>query len=541
MRTDRPDVGPLLPALLFVGAFALLPVALLFATSLSEAGGVGALARSLADPLNARAVQNSLLQGGLSAAFALAIGYPAGLFFGRFAWRGRELLRSFLLVPFLLPSLVVVFGLTDLFGSGGLVSSAVPALGYFGAGLPAIVLANLVFNVPLVVLFTATGCETASRDLEETVTALGGSPARAYRDAWGPSTWVGAGAGALLTFLFSALSFAPPLLLCGARCYTVEVQVYSLAQIAAEPTSAAVLAFAMVLLFLLPTAGYLYLLGRLRALPGARHAPPRRVGRGLLGVGLATVTALVVAGEFALMAAVLYRTIAPVGGAGAGAAWTALFSSATTAGLGISAVGLIGNTLLFAIGATVLALLLGIVLSYAVAGRPRRSGALGLLLFAPLLISPVVLAFALASFWRPLLGGAPNLWILVIISQAILAIPFALQSIEIPLAALGRGAREAARTLGSPPWGAFLDADLPRIREGLATAGLFSFALGLGEFTATYFLVTPQFTTLPVALYRLTTPPLRLFAVGDAAAGLLLLLSLAVFSLLFVGGRRVEL
>jgi ABC-type Fe3+ transport system permease subunit len=125
------------------------------------------------------------------------------------------------------------------------------------------------------------------------------------------------------------------------------------------------------------------------------------------------------------------------------------------------------------------------------------------------------------------------------VSQAVLALPFALQSLGIPLAGLTPAAREAAESLGAPRFSAFLDADLPRVRDGLLTAALFAFALGLGEFTATYFLVTPRYATLPVALYGLVNA--RQLPVADAAAGLLLLLSLVVFLVISVGGRRVEL
>jgi ABC-type Fe3+ transport system permease subunit len=99
----------------------------------------------------------------------------------------------------------------------------------------------------------------------------------------------------------------------------------------------------------------------------------------------------------------------------------------------------------------------------------------------------------------------------------VLALPFALQSLEIPLAGLSSAARDTARTLGATSMGAFLDADLPRVRDGLVTVGLFAFAFGLGEFTATNFLVPPQLTTLPVAVYALSE--VRLFPVADAAAG----------------------
>ncbi len=540
MRKWPVDLGPLGPVVLFVLAFAVLPAALLFGTSVAAAGGWASIGPIATAPLNAASIDNSLVQGGLSAAGAVLLGYPVGIFLGRYWFPGRAVVRSFLIVPFLLPSVVVVLGILDLFGPGGLVSGPEPAFAWLGTGVPAIVAANLVFNVPIVALFTATACESTSVELEETVATLGGSPARAYREVWGPSTWVGAAVGGVLTFLFSALSFAPPLLLCGPRCYTVEARIWSLDEVFLDPTAAGVLSLVMLGLFLVPTVLYLLLVSRLRAMPG-RRAPVRRrpSRRSPVALALALVAGVVLAAVGVVLGSVLYRALVPPGGGGAGAAYALLFSASTTARLGISGVGMVSNTLFFATVAAAIAVLLGIPAGYAIARRPRRAGPLGLFLFLPLLLSPVVLAFSLASFWRPLLGGESTIWFLVIVSQSILAIPFALQSLEIPLAGLGPELRDTAATLGASRWTAFLDADLPRVQDGLLTAGLFSFALGLGEFTATYFLVTPQFTTLPVALYRLAD--VRQFALADAAAGLLLLLSLAVFLLISVGGRRVEL
>ncbi|MGI0131409.1 MAG: ABC transporter permease [Thermoplasmata archaeon] len=540
MKRPGRDAGFLVPVVAFVVLFALVPVSVLFARSWAAAGGSGGVFAILSASENVRAVENSLVQGALSAVFAVALGYPAGLFLGRFDWPGRSVVRSFLLVPFLLPSLVVVFGVLDLFGPSGLVSSILPGAAELGSGLPAIVVANLLFNVPIVVLFTAAGCEGSSVELEESVATLGAPPARAYLDVWGAPTWVGATTGGLLTFLFSALSFAPPLLLCGPGCYTVEARIWFLDTLGLQPTAAGVLSLAMVALFLLPTAAYLFFLGRLRAPGGRRTGRPRPWGRPtVLTVGLAAETGAVLLAVFGLLGAVLFRTLVPSGGGGVGSSWSQLFSSTTTQRLGISALGAVGNTVFFATVAAGIAIVLGVVSGFAIARRPRRAGVLGLLLFVPLLLSPVVLAFSLAEFWRPLLGGESTVWALVIVSQATLALPLALQSLEIPLAGLSAGEREVARTLGASSWGAFLDADLPRVRDGLLTAGLFAFALGLGEFTATYFLVTPMFTTVPVALYDVSNT--RLFPVADALAGLLLLLSLAVFGVLAVGGRRVEL
>jgi thiamine transport system permease protein len=539
MRRGLRELVPLAPIAVFVALFALIPVGLLFASSLSAAGGLGGLGDLLAQPLNQRSLANSLVQGGLSAALAVAFGYPAGVFLGRYRWPGREVVRSLLLVPFLLPSLIVVLGVEDLFGAGGALAGPFPSLAFFGHGIPGIIAANLVFNVPLVVLLTAAGCETASPELEETAVTLGGSPARAYRDAWGPSTWIGAAAGGLLTFLFSALSFAPPLLLCGARCYTVEARIWSLDQILLSPSDAGALAFVMVVLFLAPTVGYLYLVRRLSRPSGRRAHGARPLVWSGATVALACETAVVLGAVGALLGAVIYRTLSPFGGGGPGSAWSALFGPATAQRLGIGIPAATANTLLFAVAAAGITVVLAVPAAYAVLRRPGRRYSLGLLLFVPLLLSPVVLALSLATFWRPLLGGEGSVWALVIVSQTVLALPFALQSLGIPLAGLSAAGREAAESLGAGRFSAFLDADLPRVRDGLVTASLFAFALGLGEFTATYFLVTPRFTTLPVALYGLVGT--RQLPVADAAAGLLLLLSLVVFLALSIGGRRVEL
>ncbi|HTW56239.1 MAG TPA: hypothetical protein VMG36_07380 [Thermoplasmata archaeon] len=539
-RRPPRDLLFLAPLLLFVAAFALVPVALYFGATLAASGGLAGLHAAASDPLDQRAVANSLGQGALSAALALLLGYPVGLALGRYAWPGRSTVRALLLIPFLLPTLVVVFGVRDLFGAGGVAVGIVPSLSVFGSGIPAIVGTNLLFNTPLVALFVAAGCEVAPSELEDTVATLGGTPFRAYREAWGPPTWVGAGAGALLTFLFSALSFAPPLLLCGPRCYTVEAQIYYLAQ-SVSPTAAGTLAMLMVVLFLLPTAAYLYLLARLRARPGQRsRRPPPLPWRRPLGAIVAAATALLLAAEAALVAAVAYRSVRPYPNAPIGGAWGTLFSSATADRLGLSVGQLLGNTFAFAAGAALLAVLLGLAAGHAVARRRRRATVTALVLFVPLLLSPVVLAIALSEFWRPLLGGNANVWALVVASQAVLALPFALQSLDLPLAGVPRDAADAARTLGATGWQAYLDVDLPRVRGGVATAGLFALALGLGEFTATNFLVAvarPD-TTLPVALYNLSST--RYVPLQDALAGLLLLVSLAAFVALALGGRRVE-
>ncbi len=535
MTLRRTPPLPVLPLIGFVGIFALLPALLLVVGGWRELGWTNAVA-ALSDPLNLRALGNSLLQGVLSAVAAIAVGYPVGVLLGRYAWPGQSLARAFLIVPFLLPTLVVVLGVEDLFGPTGLLTQRVPPLSVFGSGLAGIVAVNVAYNAPLVALLTSVGIESAPIDLEETVATLGGSPWQRYRIAWGPPSLRGAVAGGLLAFVFSALAFAAPLLLCGSRCYTLEARIWSLAQVLLSPAEAAVLASVMTVMLLAPLLVYLALV--LRAPPTSRPTPRARPrlpwgspsSWPLLGIG-----STVLVGFALLLGTVLYRaaTARTTGGA-VGSAWGELFGDRVTSALGISTLGALGNSLLFAGAAATIALVLGVLAGFRRA-HLRPTG-LRAYLFLPLLISPIVLSSGLAPVWRPLLGGAGGVWVLIIVSQATLGLPFALQGLDVALASIPARLREAAETLGASPFVAYLEAELPLVRPALVTAGLFAFALGLGEFTATYFLATPSATTLPVEMYRLEA--LRQPGLADAAAGLLVAISLGAFVALQRAGGR---
>ncbi len=531
------EIGYLAPILLFVLLFALLPVAILFERGWIDGGGAGMFYDTVwREATNRIALFNSLEQGALSAAIAFALGYPAGVFLARYTFPGRATARSFLLLPFLLPTVVVVIGILDLFGPGGWISSAVPVLSWFGEGVPGIVLANLVFNVPLVVLYTALGCESASGDLEESARTLGATPARVYRDVWAGPSLVGASVGVVLTFVFSALAFASPIMICGPRCYTLEAQVYALSSTFLQPTAASLLALAAVLILLVPIVGYVVLANRLKHRDSRGPIRPRPLSRsGWIGRSLAAEATLVFAGIAAVLITVLGRSISPVDGGGFGAGWSDLVSARTTATLGVPIARVIVNTFGFALFAAAATFVLVLLAALALRSRPRWEGGISAYLFLPLLVSPVLLAFSLAEFWRPILGGETTVWILIGISQAILALPFALQSLRVPLAGLSPAPSEAARTLGASRWTAFWDADVPRIGSGIVTAGLFAFAIGLGEFTATYFLYVPSFTTLSVAVYTLQRE--RFTDATAGAAALLLVVSLVVFAAVVWAGR----
>jgi thiamine transport system permease protein len=533
-----------LPITLFVLLFVALPAAGLFVGAVESFGlgsGFAALlwGPSLGSEVARRALENSLVQGLFSAGLAVAWGYPCGIFLGRHRFRGRDLLFSFLLIPFLLPPLVVVLGIDELFGGA---APAFPGLALLGHGLTAIVLANVFYNASIVALFTSAAIANASPRLEEACTSLGGGGWLRFRDVWGRGSLLGAASGGLVTFLLSFVGFAAPLLLGGPSNYTIEVWIYTLSRtVYAAPTLAAGLALWTVLLLTIPALLYLIVARRARLAGGQERGNPRlypvQWRRPATAALAATMGALVVFVGSMLVAVVLL-SFRLVGGGWGAANWSALFSMRTTEAVGIPTGQALVNTLFFAGAAAVIVAALVLLMTYSSTSPRREMGVLEGFAFLPVLLSPVILAFALRSFWGTTLGLPPFLWTLIVVSQAALALPFVLQSLRASLRGLPATRRLAAQTLGATPWRAFWETDVPLLRPALVAGATFAFALGLGEFAATNFLYIPTYTTLTVEAYLLET--LRLPGPASALGALLVVASGIALFLLIRGGNRVR-
>ena len=107
---------------------------------------------------------------------------------------------------------------------------------------------------------------------------------------------------------------------------------------------------------------------------------------------------------------------------------------------------------------------------------------------------------------EPPLDLRTSLW-LVPIAQALVAIPFVVRTMTPVLRSIDPRLREAAATLGASPARVWREVDLPiAARAGLVAAG-FAFAISLGEFGATVFIVRPTKPTLPVEIFRLLGRP----------------------------------
>jgi thiamine transport system permease protein len=97
--------------------------------------------------------------------------------------------------------------------------------------------------------------------------------------------------------------------------------------------------------------------------------------------------------------------------------------------------------------------------------------------------------------------------LLVPVAQALVALPLVVRTLVPVLASVDDRLRQAAATLGAPPWRASLTVDLPVMGRPLLAAAGFAFAVSLGEFGATSFLARDEHPTLPVVIFGLIGHP----------------------------------
>ena len=82
------------------------------------------------------------------------------------------------------------------------------------------------------------------------------------------------------------------------------------------------------------------------------------------------------------------------------------------------------------------------------------------------------------------------------------------------------------------------EVDLPIVARAVLVAAGFAFAISLGEFGATVFIVRPDQPTLPVLIYRLLGQPGPL-NFGGAMAASVILMGLTAFAILGIEHFRV--
>lgn len=497
----------------FFGLFFAYPVTAIVGRGLKAGGDwqFGRIGDVLARPDILDVLWFTTWQALASTALTLLIALPGAYVFARFDFPGKQLLRAVVTVPFVLPTVVVGTAFLALLGRGGLLDEL------WGVRLDttvwAILLAHVFFNYAVVVRTVGGLWSQLDPRQEEAARVLGAGRFAAFRRVTLPALGPAVAAAALMVFLFTFTSFGVVQILGGPAYSTLEVEIYrQTAQLLDLPTAAVLtlVQFAAVGAILAVHAATVR--RRERALklvdPDLTSRRPRGPGQwALLGGVLLTALLLIL---LPLGVLVERSFDGADGAAGSGGYGLGYYRALQSAGSGGSSTFLVppleavGNSLRYALVATLIALVVG---GLAAAALTRRAGRLvrgfDALLMLPLGVSAVTVGFGfLITLDEPPLDLRTS-WILVPLAQALVGVPFVVRTMLPVLRAVDDRLREAAAVLGASPLRAWREVDLPLVRRAVLVAAGFAFAVSLGEFGATVFIARPDNPTLPVAVARL--------------------------------------
>lgn len=513
MDIDRTRVGPITSRwarvalvavpLLFLGYYFVYPLVSITWRGLAPDGvpQLGVLTEVFRDPALRSIAWFTTWQAAVSTAVTVLVGLPAAWAFARFSFPGKRVLEAVTLVPFVLPTLVVGTAFLALAGPRG-------ALGVDLTGTAAlIIIAHVFYNYAIVVRGVGSFWATLPPDITEAATTLGASRWTVFRTVTLPMLRPAIASSAALVFLFSFTSFGVVLLLGDLNSTTIEVEIWRQATAFLRIDIAATLA----VLQLLGVAGILTLYGRFqrRTAVAFRHraAPlPRPIGRSQwAAVGLALGSMVAVIG-IPLGLLVVRSLVEPSGGIGFDN-YRAIAELSASSGAFIDPVLAIRNSLVFAVVAMTIAVVIGSVASAALSYTSRRvASAFDTFVMLPLGTSAVTIGFGflIALDWPFDLRASVAL---IPIAHALIAIPFVVRTTTPTMSSIDNSLRAAATTLGASPGIVWRTIDLPIIARVAAVSGAFAFAISMGEFGATAFITRPDTPTIPIAIFRLLGQP----------------------------------
>ena len=508
----------------FLALFFIYPVVSILAVGLAPGGNLSLseIAAILGRPYVLDTLWFTLWQAALSTLLTVAIALPGAYLFARFEFPGRRLLAALALVPFVLPTVVVGAAFLALLGPRS------PLGLELDQSIWAILLAHVFYNYAVVLRVVGGLWSQLDTRVEDAARMLGASRLEVFRRVTLPLIGPAIASAASVVFLFTFTSFGVVLLLGGPRFATLEVEIYRQAAELLDLRVGATLA----LLQLAALGGMLVLYAAFQrsrsrrvklAADSATRRPPRTLGEQLFVAANLGVMAALLGVPLAML---VERSLAGPGGYGLGN-YLSLFEDSARGALFVAPIEAVRNSLGFAAAATALCLPLGLLAAAVIAARRDAfSGVLDALVMLPLGTSAVIVGFGFLVSLGSLPVDLRVSPLLIPIAHALVALPFVVRATVPVLRSVDHRLREAAAMLGASPTRAWRTVEFPLVRRAALIGAGFAFAVSLGEFGATLFIVRPATPTMPVAIYRLLSQPGPLaFGQAMAMATLLMLVT----------------
>ncbi len=445
-----------------------------------------------------RVLRFSLSQAIVSAGIAIVLAFPVAYAVSHYRFPGRRLIVAASMLPFVLPSIIVVVAMVAFFGRNGTVNRLFGMEANLVYSFAGIVLAHVYYNVSLAVRVLSAAWSGIDRRYGETARSLGDSRPGSFLRVTLPLLRPAVSTAFTLVFLYSFLSFGVVLVFGGVRYATLEVAIYREFFIDLDFRSAAVFAAVQLGFTVLFVAAFARSIHADRAgvarsdprLPRLADASPAtRLGMVLyllifavfLGGPLATLIGRVAADPTVFRDLFVPRP-------GARSVEKIVRSTVPGVILRSVAIAFVSGTATFALSAWL-----------ALSHRGKGNRLFETTIFAPMGVSVVSVALGLRLLWE----GIVPMGALVVVGQVVVTLPIVFRIVRAGVEELGDRFVQAARVLGASRFAVFRDVELPLLRRTFANAFAYAMALSFADITMVLGVGRGRIATFPVAIYRL--------------------------------------
>lgn len=452
------------------------------------------------------------LQAALSTGLSLLIGIAVAWALNRLRFFGRDLVVGLFASAIVTPGLVVAFGLIDVWGRAGWLGG----LGVPIFGLGGVVGAHLILDGAFAARILLGRLDAIPEGRLRTGQSLGLDAWRRFTVIDWPAMRGSLPGLAAIIFLLAFTSFPIVLLLGGGpSVQTLEVAIYSAVRLDFDLGAAVTLALVQIAI----CAAIIVMSSALAPVSASverSRAPRWRDDTGARALQWA-VLALALFGFGAPLAAVI---------ADGGASMRNVLSES-------SFWSAVGTSLLIALCSATLALAAALLVAAARAAAPGRLSRVLVAAPAYAYLAVPAVALSLGAFLLVRDAGlAPETWapLVVVIANALLALPFAIATLGPPFEAIARSRGKLIRALSLSGPRQFLDVEWPLVARDAGLVFALGFCFSLGDLGVIALFGTQNFATLPLQMIR----ALGAYRSHEAAAiaALMLLLTIGAFVLL---------
>ncbi len=487
------------------------------------------------DPYTIRVLGFTFREAFVSALVTLIIAFPGAYIISHFKFKWKNFLVSLATVPFILPSILVALGFILLFGKNGMINLFLTKFLHIHRTVNllysfwGIILVHAFYNFPIPLRIIGAAWEGLPKKYTYVALSLGSGKLETFFKVTLPLLMPAVISSFTLVFMFCFLSFVIILTIGGARFATIEVSIYMYYNMFFDYRTGSALAFLQALF----TLGFVFLYmktGRFakKGIEKREIETYENLSGSPKKLFFTVLYLLFITPVIFLPLIIIFATAFtnPVTSGFTLSNFINLFSGKFRYITSISVVRIIFNSFLFALFAMLFSTVFALLISYSISKINKLKDFLISVFMLPIAISPVTIAFAYILAFHNVRFIIDS-WIIIAVAHTVIAFPFALRTLYSYVEKMPKSMIFAAQSLGMNRLKTFFAVDMPFLKSSLIVSSVFTFAISLGEFGATFMLYKNRYITMPVALYRFISG--RHFGIASAMGSILSLFGLFMF------------